>query len=228
MNVSHLPISHVHWTPCYRIVPGRYPSIHLLERVADPEEWDALDEIEALTNERILDEVGVLSIVAPEERVSGDGANWIMGAFTHPNPDGSRFCDGTYGAYHAAIDFDTAVAESRYHRGRFMSFTAEPPAHLEMRVLVAELDGELVDLRGLKEQMPAVYDTDDYGVGQLLGRSLRKKDASGIVYESVRHRNGQCVAVLRPPVLSNCRHLKHLVYIWDGARITRVTEDVSS
>ena len=44
-------------------------------------------------------EVGELRLVAPDERISGPGTSVVMAAFTHLNPEGSRFSDGTYGVF---------------------------------------------------------------------------------------------------------------------------------
>jgi hypothetical protein len=86
---------HVVWQPCWRIVPSRFPPIDLFERIADPADWDALIALESLTNDRIRDEVGDIALVPVAERISGPGSSVIMAAFTHPNPDGSRFSDGS-------------------------------------------------------------------------------------------------------------------------------------
>ncbi|MFX8668676.1 RES domain-containing protein, partial [Acinetobacter baumannii] len=76
--------------------------IHLFERVADPADWDALYWIESLTHPRIRDEVGDIELVPREDRVFGPGATVIMAPFTHLDPAGSRFADGTFGAFYAA------------------------------------------------------------------------------------------------------------------------------
>ena len=130
-------LRHIVWTPCYRIVPSRYPPIHLFERVANPDDLEAIFVLESLTNERIRDEVGDLSLVAPEDRISGAGTSPIMAAFTHIKPNGGRFTDGTYGAYYAGIDLDTAIAETVYHREQFMRATSEIP----MQTRYAHLPG---------------------------------------------------------------------------------------
>jgi hypothetical protein len=46
---------------------------------------------------------------------------------------------------------------------------------------------------------------------------IAKKD--GIRYWSVRHKGGECVAVFRPCLLSNCIQAAHLGYQWDGLDI---------
>ncbi len=77
-----LPVSEVD-ERVYRAILSRYPQIDLFERVSSPEEWDVLYAVESLTNPRLRDEVGDIRLVAPEDRVYGDGASWIMAAFTH-------------------------------------------------------------------------------------------------------------------------------------------------
>ncbi len=54
-----------------------------------------------LVNPRLRNEAGAIHLVPPEERVTGPGATWVMAPFTHFNPNGSRFSDGTYGVYYA-------------------------------------------------------------------------------------------------------------------------------
>jgi hypothetical protein len=46
----------------------------------------------------------------------------------------------------------------------------------------------------------------------------------GIVYDSVRHKGGQCAAVFRPPVLSRCRSAGFLAFDWNGLEVAKVYE----
>lgn len=219
-----IPVVRLRWTPCWRIIPSRFPPIQLFERVTEPADLEAILELESLTNPRLRDEVGDIRLVPPEDRVTGPGASIVMAAFTHPNPDGSRFSDGSYGVFYAASDFDTAIAESKHHRERFMRPTAQPRMELDMRVYVVDLDGDLHDLRGRKPDFALVYDKDNYAGGQHLAGTLRKDGSNGIAYDSLRRDGGQCVAVFRPPLLSNGRQERHLCYLWDGQRIATVYE----
>jgi hypothetical protein len=224
LDPGAVPVSHVHWPSCYRVIPSRFPPIQLFERVADPADLEAVFAIEALTNDRIRDEVGTLSRVAPEDRVTGAGAGYIMAAFTHVSPIGGRFTDGSYGAYYTARDLPTAVDETVYHRERFLRATSEDPMELDMRVLRARLEADLHDLRGLRPDHPAIYHPDDYSTSQALASKLRAMGSWGIVYDSVRRTGGECAAVLRPRALSRCQQAQHLGYLWDGARITTIYE----
>lgn len=219
-----LPVAHIDWKPCWRIIPSRFPPIQLFERVTEPDDLEAIFELESLTNPRLRDEVGEISLVPPEDRISGPGTSIIMAAFTHLNPDGSRFTDGTFGVFYAANDLETAIAETRYHRERFMLATAQTHMELDMRVYVIDLAGDLHDLRGQKAAYPLVYHNDNYAAAQHLAKSLRKDGSNGVAYDSVRRDGGECVAVFRPPLLSNARQERHLCYVWDGARITTVYE----
>jgi hypothetical protein len=218
------PVVHVTWTPCWRIIPSRFPPIQLFERVADPADLEAVFEIEALTNPRLRDEVGEIRLVPPEDRISGPGSSIVMAAFTHLNPQGSRFSDGSFGVYYAARELETAIAETSHHRARFLRATAEGRMEIDMRVYLADLDGDLHDLRGRGAAHPGVYDPEDYGASQALARRLRREGSNGVAYDSVRHAGGACVGVFRPPLLSNARQERHLCYVWDGHGIATVYE----
>ena len=88
------PVARVEWSPCFRVVPSRYPPIQLFERVASPEDLDVVFAVEGMTNTRLRDEVGDLRLVAPEDRVTGPGAGSIMAPFTHVWAPGGRFTLG--------------------------------------------------------------------------------------------------------------------------------------
>lgn len=221
-SVEGIPVVHEAWRPSYRIVPSRFPPINVFESVADPADLEAVFQVESLTNPRLREEAGELHLVAPADRMSGPGTTPIMAAFTHLNPNGSRFSDGSFGIYYAARAERTAIFETVYHQALYLADADDPPMELDMRVYCADLCGDFHDIRGLRETHPEWYDADSYAGSQPLGSLLRSRSAWGILYESVRHRGGECAAALRPPVLSPCRQGKHLSYVWDGSRITHV------
>ena len=219
-----LPVARIQWEPCWRIIPSRFPPIPLFERVAGPDDLEAVFALEALTNPRLRHEAGAIELVPPEDRISEPGATVIMAAFTHLNPTGSRFSDGTYGVFYAANDLDTAIAETKHHRERFLSATAQARMELDMRVYLVDLNGNLHDLRGQRAAQPLVYHNDNYAAGQHLARTLRAAGSNGIAYDSVRRTGGECVAVFRPPLLSNARQERHLCYVWNGRKVETVYE----
>lgn len=215
-----LPVERrVRWSRAWRVIPSRYPPIQLFERLGDPSEWDAIAAIEGLTNPRVRQEIGEISVVPVAERVSGPGASWVMASFTHIGHP-SRFSDGRYGVYYAARTRATAIEETAWHMGRFYSATREAPLDVDMRTLVGRLDGTFHDLRD-DPRFAAVHDPGDYTAAQSLGRRLRDAGSNGVVYASVRHPGGECVGAFRPKAVPIPTQGSHLRYHWDGRRIDR-------
>lgn len=198
----------------------------LFDQVANAADLESAFLFESVTNPRVKQEVGLLSLVPAKDRVSGPGTTPIMAAFTHPNTAGTRFSDGSFGVYYAAGDLDTAIAETVFHRERYLKASHAPPVNLEMRVYYAEIEARLHDLRGLVSKYPGIYDRDPahYGPAQRLGRMLRDRGSFGIAYDSVRREGGECVAILRPPVIRPVRQGPHLCYHYDGERIRHVSQ----
>lgn len=222
------PVSHINWRPCWRLVSSRFPPIGLFDRVADPEDLETIFAIEALTNDRLRNEAGKITLVPPGECVSGLGTTPIMAAFTHLNPEGSRFTDGTYGVYYAANNIDTAIEETKFHRTLFLSATKESPIEIDMRSYASDLNAELHDIREMQSAMPEIYDpnTNHYASAQSMAKGLRNGGSNGIVYDSVRSFGGECVAIFRPCILSPVRQGPHYCYVWDGQKITHTYQKI--
>ncbi len=218
------PRRRVRWQPACRIVPTRHPSVYLFDRVADAADFAALYALEALTNERVRDELGDIARVPEDERLYGPGSGPIMAAFTHVNPLGSRFAAGDAGVFYAARSRETAMAETAFHHARFLAATAERAMHLPMRLYHVDVDATLHDLR---RGFDAEHDPADYGAARALGARLRAAGSAGVVYRSVRHAGGQCVGLFRPRGAARCLHAAILLYAWDGQRFSDVYEKVS-
>ncbi len=213
------PVRPIAWRPSHRIVSSRFPPVGVFDAIADPEDLEALFELEGMTNPRLRQELGRIQLVPPGRRIAGPGTTAIMAAFTHPNRDGSRFADGTFGVYYAARERDTAIAETVYHRTRFLQHTREPPCVLQLRSYLADVAGDFHDIRG---GWPALHDPDSYAASQRAAVALRAAGSEGIVYDSVRQPGGQCIAAFHPDLVSPARQGPHLHYHWDGVAITHV------
>lgn len=222
VNRATLPEKRVRWTPCVRIIPTRFPPINLFQRVADADDLASVHAVEAMTNTRLRDANGDQPLVPAVDRVSGPGASWIMAPFTHVYGPGGRFSTREFGAYYAAKTLQTAIAETRYHRERFLRATMEPAIEIGMRVIHADLSAKLHDARGKGATRAELYDSENYAAPQALASVLREGGSAGVVYDSVRDVGGQCAAVFRPRTLTNCRQAEHLAYLWDGERIGAV------
>jgi hypothetical protein len=217
----------VRWAQACRIVPTRYPAVTLFDRVADEADFEALYALEAMTNARTREELGQIEQVPREERIYGPGSGPIMAAFTHVNTLGSRFSAGGWGVFYAAREVPTAVAETRYHHGRFLAATQEAPMHLPMRLYHVAIDARLHDLRPVGAASAAVYDAEDYTAARALGARLHAQGSAGVAYRSVRRQGGQCAGLFRPRGASRCLHAAFLLYAWDGAQFTDVYEKLA-
>jgi hypothetical protein len=131
----------------------------------------------------------------------------------------------SFGAYYATRDEATAIAEVKHHRVAFLEATRAPAQDLDFEVLKAPVKGtHFYDLRGRQREFPKVYSPTDYSASQRLGVELRRKDADGIAYDSVRREGGECVAVFRPRCVGPARPVKRLIFRWDGSGISAVLE----
>jgi hypothetical protein len=209
------------------VIPTRYPAVLLFDRVANADDFDALYALEALTNERIREQLGEVDHVPRGERLYGEGSGPIMAAFTHLNVAGSRFSDGRWGVFYAARERQTAIAETRHHHARFLRATREGPMHLPMRLYHVTVDARLHDLRPPGAVDPAVMAPDDYAASRRLAGELRASGSDGVAYMSVRQAGGHCVGLFRPRGASRCLHAAYLLYAWDGEHFTDVYEKLS-
>ncbi len=218
---DRIPTARVGWKAAHRIVASRFPPVGPWDRIASPEDFEALAELEGLTNPRIREELGRLSLVPRDRWATGPGSTPIMAAFTHLRPEGSRFSDGSYGVLYVSQSEETAIRETVHHRERVLRRTREPPLQVQMRRYVTKLRRRLHDVRG---GFPEIHDPDDYAASQRLGRALRSDGSDGVVYDSVRHPGGQCAGVFWPDCVAPFRQAAHYAYAWDGTRVTDVIE----
>lgn len=212
------------WKHHHRLVASKYPPVSLFEDYVDAELLNAAFQIESRTNARLRAEAGDLSIVPREDYVLGAGASPVMAAFTHYGHP-SRFTDGAFGVYYAARSRDTAVAEVRFHRTRFLKHTSEPSLQMTLRCYVGTIQKPLFDIRS--DQKYAEYlnpDIDTYPHPQKFSAHLRSTKAWGLLYPSVRHAGGECVAFYRPPAVGIPAQGKHIIFYWNGEKISEVFE----
>jgi len=218
----------VRWRGAPRLVASRYPTAGLFDRVAAPTDIDAVIELEGWTNDRINGELGVLSAVPRDEWVTGRPMDSVvMAAFCHPRAGGGRFNGEDRGAWYAARTLDTAIAESVYHRTRELQEIGGFETRVEMRVYLADFSARFHDVRD-RTQAPgrstwaAVHDPADYSASQRLGRELLDAGANGVVYRSVRHATGECLACFRPRLVRHVRVGGYYEFRWEGRPEPRV------
>lgn len=209
------------WHRIYRVVAARHPPINVFEDIVGARQLETAWHIESLTNDRLRDESGEVPLVADEDRVRGHGASIVMAPFTHLGRP-SRFSAGGYGVYYAARSLETAVRETAFHRGRFLAATREPPCEVDMRAYVGRPVKPFLDIRAARYE--ALHHPDDYATPQKFAQPLRDKGNWGLVYRSVRHTGGECIAAFKPQAVSVAMAGAALAYVWDGERVNKVYE----
>lgn len=213
------PGARIRWRQAWRVVPSKYPPIHLFEDLtSDPADWELLAELESAVNPRVRQEVGDISLVPPALRVPSTA---VMAPFVHPNPMGSRFSDGTYGVYYAAEHLETAIRETVHHLEARLRAGRAFPDELDQRVYVGAVEGDFVDLTGDPDEAATLMAPDDYSRSRRFGAAVRSAGGDGILFESVRHPGHRALAVFVPPRVSPPVQERHLRYDWDGRRIRR-------
>ncbi|WP_368164340.1 RES family NAD+ phosphorylase [Aeromonas sp. R6-2] len=217
------PLMELKGQRAYRIIPSRYPTIHVFEDVANADELEAVWAIEALTNDRLSEEAGKLSRVPKEDWLVGvPGGSYVMAAFTHINPEGARFTTGDFGGYYCAPLLDTAIKETVYHQERIFNYTNEPAQRIQMRVLCTEFNAMMVDITGDQFLTTPLYHATDYSQSQAFAQQQKAQGVDGITYRSVRHNDHDCYVLYRPRLVTQICQAQHLEYHWNGSAITNV------
>jgi hypothetical protein len=222
-DIAAVPVSSVRWSKACRLVPSRYPSVGIFDRIAAPEDIEAITELEAWTNDRVSTELGILNVVPRDEWVVGQPmASVVMAAFCHPRPGGGRFSSAERGAWYAGRTVETSLAESIYHRTRELEEVGHLDTRVQMRLYHADFRAPFHDIRTGARFAP-FYDPDSYDVSQQFARGLLDAGSNGIVYRSVRDPDGECIACFRPQLVQKVRVAAHYEFRWVGKREPRVT-----
>jgi len=203
-------LSRVERDGTHRLIPYRYsdrgkPILNLLAQ-DDDDLLNDLTELEGATNDRLLGESGRLPGVTTIELVSGFRlAHIVNAAFTHGNPLGGRFNSAGRGAWYAGFEMQTAQAEVAYHRAAELKEIAWLEKEVSTYIdYLADFRYEFHDVRGDREFADCL-DPHSYAASQILGFQLLSTGSAGIVYPSVRHKSGVCIACFRPPLVLNVR-----------------------
>jgi RES domain-containing protein len=205
-----LPRALVEWRQAVRIVSARRTPEEFFEGIASADEARDLLAVVAAGRPARFD---------PADVAVGEGAGWVMAAFLQGGA--ARFNDESFGAFYAAHEEATAIAETQYHYARFLLAARDDYALIGVQLLIADVDARAVDIRGRARTLRELYDPDParYARSQLWGAAQRAAGADGIVYDSVRREGGECVALFRPRLITRCRVGERLAYEWDGRSI---------
>jgi len=200
-------VTTIHRDDTHRLIPSRWADRSVFERISDdPDQLDALFELDGATNDRLLGDANLLTGVSVHELLFGvPHAHIVNAAFCHARPGGGRFSSPERGAWYAAFDLDTARAEVAFHKAeelREVGWTEpEKFTFIDFR---AGVHGEFHDIRRDSAHAACLSPTS-YTASQTLAAELLAAGSGGIVYPSVRHRRGTCLACFRPALVTNVR-----------------------
>ncbi len=220
------PLTLVRQFDTHRLIPSQHvpPGESVLVDIADDDQHlQAIFELDAATNERLLAEHEHLPGIGVEELVFGVPYSAVINAsFCHANPLGSRFSGPDRGAWYAGFDLATAEAEVAFHKSVQLAEIDRLEDSVTYDDYLADFSANLHDLRRARGTRPYL-DPASYIHSQELADTLLQAGSLGVVYASVRHTGGTCLACVRPALVNNVRRGRTYQFTWHGAPEPHVT-----
>jgi hypothetical protein len=221
------PVTTLDQRDTHRLVPSRYSprGDSVLTRIADPGDdahLAAIFELDGATNDRLLAERGLLPGIGPEELVFAVPlATVINAAFCHAHPLGSRFAGADRGAWYAGFEIETSHAEVAFHKSVELAEIGWPDESITYDDYQADFAGPFHDLRDADGFSTCLSPTS-YVVSQSLASRLLDEGSLGVVYPSVRHDGGTCLACFRPALVGRVRRGGTWRFTWEGGEGPRI------
>jgi len=186
----------------------------------DAGELALLAEIEAATSARLIAEERGLGGLTADELVHGvPHARFINASFAYAKPrQPMRFSPANRGAWYAALAIETCIAEVGYHLTRALDDAGDFHATVDYGEMLASMSGLFVDLRPVPGH--ASLDPDPaigYPAGNAIAAMARAEGHNGIIYPSVRHEGGTCIAALWPNVVQSVVQGSLYRLTWSGS-----------
>jgi hypothetical protein len=221
------PVTALDQRDTHRLVPSRYSprGESVLVRIADPGDdahLAAIFELDAATNDRLQAERGLLPGIGPDELVAAVPlASVINAAFCHAHPLGSRFAGADRGAWYAGFAIETAHAEVAFHKSVELAEIGWPDESITYDDYQADFAGVFHDLR-YGTGFAACLSPTSYVASQSLASRLLDDGSLGVIYPSVRHDGGTCLACFRPALVGRVRRTGTWRFTWEGGDGPRI------
>lgn len=220
MSIDGVPVVTEAFPKTVRLVTtARLRAAVLATLVDGDDELELLAEIEGATStRRIAQERGISGLAANELVYDVPHAHFINASFAYAKPQQpNRFNGQDRGAWYAALDVTTCLSEVGYHLTNALADAGDYNATVEYAEMFCSLAGDFLDLRQAPDH-PSL-DPDKvraYPVGNALAGRARAAGLNGIIYLSVRHKDGTCIAALRPAAVQSVRQGAIYRMIWRG------------
>jgi hypothetical protein len=98
--------------------------------------------------------------------------------------------------------------------------TKDAPTRTTFKVIVASINKTMHDIRTGSWADLLDPDPANYSRPQAFGAQLREAGSNGLVYPSVRHSGGECIAAFWPDVVRFTSDDRRIALRWDGNAIT--------
>jgi hypothetical protein len=224
--MAHPPVRLVRQFDTHRLIPSRHlpHGDSVLVEIADNDEHlAAIFELDAATNDRLLAEHQRLPGIGLEELVFGvPHASVINASFCHAHPLGARFSGPDRGAWYAAFEIATSQAEVGFHKSVQLAEIGRFEETVTYDDYLADFSASFHDIRRARG-FRACLDPDSYIESQALAEELLHAGSLGVVYPSVRHQGGTCIACFRPALVANVRRARTYRFTWNGEPEPTVT-----
>jgi RES domain-containing protein len=222
------------WRGTHRLIPATYVdrTEPYLARLVDPTSTDpegdvaALTTLAAATNGRLRAQADLpgLALGAHELVYDLDWSSVVNGAFAYPG-QGGRFHGTTRGAWYAALEVETSLAEVAHHRAVALAEVDVWEDSGEWQDFRCDVGGDhFADLRDVSRRSAACLRPGSWVAGQELAARLLEEGAAGVVWPSVRRPGGTCVAVFRPALLPPVSLGSRWRLTWSGSPVPEVTD----
>ena len=212
----------------HRLVPSRHRpgGESVLALIADDDRHLAdIFDLDHATNDRLLAEHDLLPGIGVHELLFGVPEYRVVNAaFTHAHPLGSRFNGPDRGAWYAAFEVETSQAEIAFHKAVELAEIGRWEDTVTYDDYLADVSAGLHDLRDVARFAHCLA-PDSYVESQALAARLLDAGSLGVIYPSVRHEGGTCVACFRPAVVANVRRDRTWRFTWEGGPVPRVEEE---
>lgn len=203
----------------HRLIPSKYSEDRgsVLTRIADDDNHlQAIFDLDHATNDRLLAENNLQPGIGIDELIFGISYYRVVNAaFTHANPLGSRSSSPERGAWYAGFELETSQAEIAFHKSVELAEIDWIDETITYDDYLADFGGEFHDITEAAEFADCL-DPESYVAAQDLNELLLQDGSAGILYPSVRHEGGICLACFRPALVNNVRKHSRYRFTWSG------------
>ena len=223
------PVHRVRRADTRRLIPSKYldKGDSVLTLIADsPEHLEAIFELDAATNDRLRAEAGGVPGIAARRAAGRRAARG--GRQRHLLSSRIRSARASTGRRAA---HGTRRSRSKRRRPRSPSTSRSSWPRSDRRTSpspttsTSPTSTPSSTICGARRRFRACLAPDSYIASQALAETLLDRGSLGVVFPSVRHKGGTCVACFRPALVTNVRRSRRWRFTWQGGGPPAISRD---